>query len=579
MNKSKKSGQSFFSKIVEDKITDKNSWWLGLALIITVLVYAKVVGFDFLTSWDDFDYITDNADVQVLNLENIGKYFTKFYAGNYQPLTLLLYAVQYFFGNGSAAVFHAVNISIHIVNSYLVFVLIRKLLPHNNFVALITAVFFAIHPMHVESVAWISEFKDVLYSFFFLTALILYVNFLRLKQTKLLYSIFLLFILSCLSKSAAVVFPVVLILLDYYTERKITIQVLLEKTPFFLISLIFGIVAFYSQKGAIRELAPVMTFAEHITVISYSFCSYIFKIILPFNLSAYYLYPSEIGHAALPVYYYISIPLVAGLFIGIIYSIRRNKYLIFGFLFFLINIILVLQIIPVGGAAMADRYSYIPSIGVFFVIAMAISNLLSSDKFKHYRKWILSMVGIVFFTFAILAHKRTYVWVNDETLFTDVIDKNPDCYVAYSIRGLCKNVAGDYQGAISDESKAIELNPQYLKAYNMRAAVRYAISDFRGALLDYEYVLKNGPKDVDAYSNCGALKSALNDYKGALADFDTAISLNPELADSYYKRAIVFYNMENYSAALNDLNKAIQLKPDFQDAIQTRNEILSIINK
>ncbi|MEI6555712.1 MAG: hypothetical protein WCL70_09000 [Paludibacter sp.] len=578
MTKSKNTKQSYLAKIISNA-TDKQWWLLGVALIVTVLVYAKVIGYNFLYTWDDFDYITDNPDVQSLNFENLGKYFSEFYAGNYQPLTLLLYSIEYLFGNGSAAVFHGVNIFIHIINSYLVFKLIRKLSPQNNFVALFTAAFFAIHPMHIESVAWISEFKDVLYSFFFLRGLILYMNFLQMKEVKMLVSIFIFFLLSCLSKSAAVVFPLVLILFDYYTGRKFTLRVIVEKIPFLIISLIFGVVAMYSQKGAIKELAPVMTIVEQISVISFSFCSYILKIFVPLSLSAYYLYPSEIGHSALPIWYYLSIPLVIGLFIGVGYSIRRNKHLIFGFLFFLINIILVLQIIPVGGASMADRYSYIPSIGLLFVAGIGISHLLTLPKLKQYSKSVVSMIVILFFAFALLANNRTTVWANDEILFTDVIEKYPDCYVAYSIRGLCKNLAGDYQGAISDETKAIELNPQYLKAYNLRAGVKYATGDFKGALTDYEFVLKNGTKDVDGYSNCGALKSALSDFQGALADFNIAISLNPTLADSYFKRSIVYYNMENYPAALNDLNKAIELKPDFKDAIQSRNEIMALLNK
>ena len=565
------------SSISTPKPSNKAFWLLGLSLFVTALVYAKVIDFTFLTTWDDFDYITDNPDIQTLNFVNLGKLFSGFYAGNYQPLTMFIYALEYYIGNGSPAIFHALNIVIHLVNSYLVFVLIRKLAPQNSTVALITAAFFAIHPMHIESVAWISELKDVLYAFFFLLGLIFYANYLKIKENKILIYTFIFFGLSCMSKSAAVVFPLVVLLFDYYLGRKFTWRVLFEKLPFFIISIVFGVVAMYSQKGSIRELAPAMTFFEHISVISFSFCAYIYKTFIPLGLSAFYLYPSEIGQTTLPVIYYLSIPFLFGLLILVWVFRRRNKNLSFGFLFFLINIILVLQFIPVGGAAMADRYHYIPSISLFFVAAKGISNLLATNN--QYNKWIVGVIIILFFTFALLSNSRTKVWINDQTLFTDVIEKYPDCYVAYGIRGLCKNVAGDYQGAISDESNAIELNPHYLKAYNLRASVKYAISDFKGALVDYEYVLKNGPKDIDGYSNCGALKSALNDYKGALADFDKAISLNPRLSDSYFKRAIVFYNMENYLAALKDLNKAIELKPDFLDAIQTKNEILGIITK
>ena len=117
MSKLKNTSQSFLSKIIRNAATDKHWWLLAFALIVTVLVYAKVIGYNFLYTWDDFDYITDNPDVQSLNFENFGKYFSEFYAGNYQPLTLLLYAIEYLVGNGSPAVFHGVNIFIHIIRN------------------------------------------------------------------------------------------------------------------------------------------------------------------------------------------------------------------------------------------------------------------------------------------------------------------------------------------------------------------------------------------------------------------------------------------------------------------------------
>ena len=168
---------------------------LAGALFTTLVVYFKVFNFQFINSWDDTQYIIENQYIQSFSLNHLIKLCTGFFVSNYQPITMLSYAVEYIVGNGSPLVFHGLNIAIHLINSYLVFSLIRNISSRNSVVALITAAFFAIHPMHIESVAWVSELKDVLYSFFFLLGLIHYCRFIAEKQTKFLIYTFLFFIL------------------------------------------------------------------------------------------------------------------------------------------------------------------------------------------------------------------------------------------------------------------------------------------------------------------------------------------------------------------------------------------------
>ncbi|MEI6556418.1 MAG: hypothetical protein WCL70_12580 [Paludibacter sp.] len=149
----------------------------GILYFITILIYRRVAGYGLLLGWDDMDYVTKNTDIQSLNWTSVKNIFSGFYEGNYQPLTILFYAIQYWAGNGSSVVFHSTNILFHLLNTFLVYVFIRKLSPKNSIVAFITAALFAVHPMHVESVAWVSEFKDVLYAFFFLLGLVEYLKF------------------------------------------------------------------------------------------------------------------------------------------------------------------------------------------------------------------------------------------------------------------------------------------------------------------------------------------------------------------------------------------------------------------
>ena len=186
-----------------------------------------------------------------------------------------------------------------------------------------------------------------------------------------------------------------------------------------------------------------MSLVEHISIVSFSFLSYIIKLFVPVNLSAIYTYPVEVGHSMLPFYYYISIPLVLGLFLFVWYSRRWGKTIIFGFLFFIFSIVLVLQFIPVGAATMADRYSYIPYIGFLFILAKGYEQLLLSPKLIAYKKQA-NFVLILFFTgFTVIANERTKVWKNDSELFTDVINKYPNSGDAYINRGVYKDSKND----------------------------------------------------------------------------------------------------------------------------------------
>ncbi|MEI6555710.1 MAG: tetratricopeptide repeat protein [Paludibacter sp.] len=577
---------------------------LAGALLTTFAVYFKVLNFPFINSWDDTDYVIRNHYIQSFSFENITKLWTSFFVANYQPITMMLYAVEYFAGNGSPQIFHGMNIVIHLINSYLVFVLIREISPKNSVVALITAAFFAIHPMHIESVAWVSELKDVLYSFFFLLGLIQYCRFIVNNQTKLLVYTFIFFLLSCLSKSAAVIFPLIMLLLDYYFLREFTMKTMLEKLPFFIVSLIFGVVAIHSQKMAIQEMAPAMTLLEHISIVSFSFLSYIIKLFVPVNLAAIYTYPAEVGHSLLPIYYYISIPLVFGLLFFVWYSRRWDRTIIFGFMFFVISIILVLQFIPVGSATMADRYSYIPYIGLIFILAKAYENLVNSPKLIVYKKQAIFILLLLFAGFTVVANERTKLWQNDGELFTDTINKYPNCpsayinrgaykgskndipgaiedqdraisinptlYIPYNNRGLYKQKIGDFKGALIDINKSIALKPNYYKAYFNRSMVYDALNNFPACMNDLNKVIELQNDFLPAYTNRGVTKCQLNNFDGAMSDFNYVIQHTGKDIKAYFNRGLLFNTLNRFAEAIPDFDKAIQLNPRYAEAYNNR---------
>ena len=222
--------------------------------------------------------------------------------------------------------------------------------------------------MHVESVAWISERKDVLYTLFYLLSLLTYLQYLKTNRKAKQYIILLLFfILSLLSKVAAVTLPVLLIAIDVYKKRKITVISLLEKLPFFLLSLLFGILTILSQKNvdAFNQISTSFSVIDKIFLFSYSIIFYIFKLIAPINLSAVYYFPEV--HKTLPWQYYASLPALLILLFFIIRKSSIRKEILFGVIFFLITISVMLQIVPVGTAHTAERYTYVPYLGLLFI--------------------------------------------------------------------------------------------------------------------------------------------------------------------------------------------------------------------
>ena len=583
-NKSQKNQSRQKKPTINVSKNNQNKWvWYALAvvLITTFSIYFKAIKFDFL-QWDDDLYITLNKDIKELNWANIKLFFTEFYAGNYQPITLLMYAIEYKIGAGHATIFHFNNILLHIINTLLVFALIKKISPQNCVVALITAAFFAIHPMHVESVAWVSELKDVLYSFFFLLSLIVYTNYIKSDNLKQLVLVGVLFVLSCLSKSAAVILPLVLLLFDYYLGRKYSSKMFVEKLPFFASSLIFGIVAMNSQKAAM-PVKRIVHITDQIFIVSNSFITYIVKAFAPLNLSALYPYPVELG-GTLPVIYYLSIVFVGFAFLFVWYSRKWGKDVIFGFSFFVITIILVLQIVSVGNATMADRYTYIPYIGVFFIVGK-LYEYLSATANKNYFLIVLSSGFIIFSS---VSNARIEKWENDGTLFSDVIEKYPLNPLAYNNRG-CYNLKIAHKDSLNsakkmyfkksfdDFNKVIELDENYSNIYHSRGLASYFLKDYVNAIKDFDKEIQKDPKNKELYFDRGNAKKENLDYTGAIADFDKTIELSPKSEDAYFNRGNVKKDINDFSGALKDYDKAIELNPAFIKAYNNRSMLRCIL--
>lgn len=540
--------------IKQDAFFEKNyGWLLLLILIITGLIYSNSLGNGF-TSFDDQSYIVDNPYLKDISVEGIGNIFTSFYAANYHPLTTLMWAIEYQLLGSEPYSFHLINLLIHLFNIVLVFYFVKVLVGRHK-TALIVAFLFAVHPMHVESVSWISERKDLLYTFFYLLSLVFYLKYLNnTRSLKFLIAAFLMFLFSALSKSAAVTLPLILLLLDYYKQRALNKKNILEKVPFLLLSVLIGILALLSQSTTMSaSFAPGFTLFERVFLASWAVAYYFVMSVIPFNFSALHYYPARVG-GHLPLEYYAAVFFIIAVF-GTLYKARKHRRLmITGIGFFIITISLVLQIIPVGQAIVSERYTYVPYIGLFIVFAEMLVN--SGATLRRVLTTILLCL-VIFCSYS--TYQRNKVWKNSLTLFKDVYNKYPDDFYSSYALGNAYKEFGNAENAIKYYSVSIGINDAFADSYNNRGFLRNQTGDYDGAILDFSLALECEPPTCFIYFNRGMAYMNKSEYEKAVSDFSAAIDLKDDFTDAFIYRGNALSAQNNYEAALKDFDKAVSL--------------------
>ncbi len=580
--------------------------------LITFIVFSPSLKCGF-TNFDDNHFIVENPLI-VNHSIPLKKIFTTVVTENdYYPITILSFAVNYKLGKLDPYGFHLLNVLLHILNTLLVFWFIFLLTKHNLLMAAFVALFFGIHPMHVESVTWVTERKDVLFLFFFLIALITYIRFKVSGKMRWYIITSILFILSCLSKGTAVAFPAILIIIDYFLFDKMKRKMFAEKIPFFVISAGFMIATYLLHKtGSLRHDIDERTLYQKFIFATYDTLWYIFKLILPTNLSAFYAAPKL---NEIPIAFYVSPFILACLVAFIYFYLRKNKVVIFGFLFYFFSIALMLQFVPTGGSLfiMADRYSYLPSIGLLFIIAYLIN--ISLQKKNGYRYLVIGITAFYFFLFSYQTFARTKVWQDSGTIWTNIIEKSPNnCYMAYQKRGeYYYEEKQDDEKALNDDNKSLELNPINAEAYNNRGMVYFRQGKYDLAMTDYNKALNINPRNYMVFINRGNVylkngnhESALKDYNQslnlksdyfmtynniatvylnqgkfdfALENFSKAVSLNPLYFKAYDDRGSVYGNKGQYDLAIADFNKAIELAPSYFHSYKNRGLLYFILKQ
>ena len=578
----------------------KNHLWLAGILAITLIAFLPAVRNLFIT-FDDMEYVVENPFIKGFSMSNLRAIFLgdANNLGNYHPLTLLSYIVNYSFSELHPAAYHLTNILVHLANTLLVFQLSLLLFarlgtPREKLLSAMTALLFGIHPLHVESVAWVSERKDLMYTCFYLLSLISYIRYLDRKATKnYLLSLFF-FIMSLFSKGMAVTLSLSLVAVDYLWKRDLlSKKVILEKIPYFLLSFFFGIVAIIVQQAQGTTKMVKFDFAGNMAFASYGYTQYLVKLVVPYKLCGYYPYPVPQGDSVPWFYFLYLVPVLitAGLLVYFI-LVRPNRTVVFGSMFFIVNVMFVIQLFPVGSAVMADRYTYLSSFGLFFLMAAGMGLLLR--KFKSPGTVLLIIFMLYSATLAAVSYQRCSAWHDSFSFWTDVMMKYPAFYPAinnlgvlnekegqtqkavefytssikvhpdnpkaYYHRGSIYGKSGRLSEAISDMDNAIRYDKAFTQAYINRAIAKAMIKDHRGALADLDWVLAR-EKNGEAYLNRGILKNELGDYAGAIPDFQEAINLDPSCLKCYYAMGLANFHSKRYNEAIAAFSSCISRDP------------------
>ena len=540
---------------------------LALLFIIalTLIAYFPSLKNDF-TNWDDQVYVTENPWLGDFSKEGFKILITQPFAANYHPLTMLSLALNYQTSGLNAFGYHFTNLIFHLFNTVLVFFFIYLLANRNWKVAAFTSIFFAIHPMHVESVAWVAERKDVLFTFFFLLSLITYLRFIEARKAVFLIASFLFFALSILSKPAAVILPVALFLIDYFRLCKFSVKSFLEKIPFFLLAFVWGYLTMTAQDtaGALGE-GEVFSFGHRVLFASHGFIMYIAKLFVPFRLSAFYPYPFM---SSIPVFTKISPLFVIGLIAGT-WAFRKNRAFVFGFAFYTISVVLVLQLISFGNAIMADRYTYIAYIGLLFPLGFGLDNLVKKRN-PIFGKAMFAGVMLVAVFFSHQTFERCKIWQNGETLWTDVIKKFPDRKIGHYNRAHYFHKIDMQEKAIKDYSSALIIKPDYYEALHNRGRLYSLKGKYEAALTDFTKAIAANPDDHRALMNRGNTYLDMKKLDLALADYQLATELFPEHPAAFYGKGNANFKLNKYRQAIVDYTKALALKPQNAEYLHNR---------
>lgn len=561
---------------------------MPLALFCAIFfLYLPALNNDFV-NWDDNVYVYQNQKIQSLDMDFLYWAFTNIFFSNWHPITMISYAIDYSIWGLTPKGYHLTNVLFHSFNTALVFILVSNLITmwrksfiyncsntrHYNIdkniviTGLTTSLLFGIHPIHVESVAWISERKDVLYTIFFLMSLISYLKYINSRKIFYYCASILYFMLSLMSKPMAVSLPLVLILLDIFPCNRLndwhlsckTKWIILEKIPFFILGIVTSTVTLISQTEAISSI-EVIPYITRIFVAIKAYMFYLGKMMLPINLMPLYAYPDPDNINLISFEYLIPLACFIFMFVFSFIYRKKNKLFISAWLFFIFTLLPVIGIVHVGSQSAADRYAYVPSLAPFIITGLAINHYLNKLRTKQLHVvFIVSLICITTF-FSVLTIRQIEVWRDSETLWSHQIKISPEgSPKPYKNRGSAYANEKIYKEAVRDYDKAIAINPAYTGAYIGRGISYRELFEFRNALKDFGKAMALTSDSYDAYLNRGKTYEKMGDNSGALTDYSKAIEINSSNSTPYKSRGVIYGKIGQPYNAIKEFDLSIELE-------------------
>jgi tetratricopeptide (TPR) repeat protein len=535
------------------------------ALILsTLLVFWQVRNFDF-TGYDDNSYVYENQHVlKGITADSLIWAFTTSHTGYWHPLTWLSLMLDCSLFGCKPGPIHIVNVAFHIINTILLFAIFNRMTARIWPSAFVAAA-FALHPMHVESVAWIAERKDVLSTLFFLLTLAAYVSYVRRRGLVRYLLTLLLFILGILAKPMIVILPFVLLLLDYWLLNKIRNpksairNIVLEKIPFFILAAVLGVITFLAQRdvGTMAGI-DILPLKYRFANAFLSYARYIGKFFVPQNLAVFY--PPDIHTFKLWQVAVCILLLILTTILVILFG-RNRKYLPVGWFWFVGTLVPVIGLVQVGAQAYADRYTYIPYIGLFIMLSWGLPDLLSKWR---YRKIALGISAVlVFAAFGAVSYRQAGYWKNGITLFSHAVEVTQSNVVANNELGNAYIRLGRYQDAIESYKRSIKIKPDFAESHYNLGVSYLNIGSFQNALESCRQAVKIKPDYAEAYNGLASACLNLGRYQDALESCRQAVKIKPDFADAHYNLGVIYDKLGRWQDSIDAYKQAVKIKPDY----------------
>jgi tetratricopeptide (TPR) repeat protein len=578
-----------FSRAIDTPSRKDGSLVYLLLAFVTLAVYSGVASHSFI-NFDDQMYVTHNEYVRSgLNATSLAWAFGV-HSSNWHPLTWLSHMLDCQLFGLSPGMHHLVNLLFHICNTLLLLRVLQNM-TGSLWKSAAVALLFALHPLHVESVAWVAERKDVLSTFFFLATLWSYQRYVVRPAMRAYLITLALFALGLMSKPMVVSLPILLLLLDYWpldrfrgegpagagAQRSgitVFIHLIWEKVPFFLLALASCVVTYVVQQqaGSVKSF-EVYPLSVRVTNALISYAAYLKETVWPEHLAVFYPHPGK----SPMVWLALSVCLLAGLTVVALRHRQTRPYLLVGWLWYLVTLLPVIGLVQVGAHAMADRYTYVPLIGIFVALAWGISEWI--QRWGIGRQWLISAGVFLMVILAGLSWHQLRYWTDSTTLFSHALAVTRNNYIAHLCLGGVYEEEGNLPAAASEYRAAVQAKPDYALCHFNLANVLDNLGQWDEAIDQFESALKLAPTGTDVYFNLGIVLYEKGDLSAAMSRFQQLIAMSPDYRYAHFFMALILEKQGNVAEAITQYQTELRVNPTYAIAHNQLGMLLASVGR